>query len=232
MSRLKPITRLCADCRQRIPIDASVCPICKAAQRKWGEFISFSSTNLALLIALISVTTSLLSILLPIWKPAGSSIQLIFESMTETEASFLARNEGRSGGVIRLDSMYITNHAADNEADTFSVSLAHNGTYIESGREQRISVQVVADSTKGLCEQIGPYAAGARKYLADSMGNVRGAQYQHGFLSELREIVKVGMSCNFKVRETSFNSEDRYNPRFKVDCDNISVISDCLNAIE
>jgi hypothetical protein len=62
-------------------------------------------TNLALLVALVSVSTTLLNIALPLLKPASSNIQILFEAMSDTAASFIVRNEGRSGGILHIDQL-------------------------------------------------------------------------------------------------------------------------------
>jgi hypothetical protein len=229
MSRLTPIMRLCSACRQRIPLDARVCPNCKAPQRKWGELISFSSTNLALLVALISVATPLLSLLLNYLKPPGSDVQLLFESMTYNEVTFLVRNEGRSGGVLRLDSLNMLAKSSDDDAGvSVNVQLAPNSSYIEPGREQRISAQVVASLTGSICQQFDEYIDRVRDKLVQTLGNLHGAAYEHRFIPALRENLREGLSCGFKVRETSFNSQDRGERTFKVECFSISFISTCL----
>src|ERR1700739_688036 len=134
MSWLRPTGRLCPQCRHVIDLRARVCPNCHTPLG-WRGLISVRQTSLALLVALVSVTTPLLNVLLPRLKPNGSAIQLLFESMSENDVTFVVRNEGRNGGVIRIDGLSITAQTDDDSYNraTF-IDLLPNSNFIEPGR--------------------------------------------------------------------------------------------------
>jgi hypothetical protein len=157
---------------------------------------------------------ALLGAVLPLLKPAGSNIQILFESMSETEATFLVRNSGRSGGVLRMDSLLI--------GDGINLQLEDNSTLVEPTGEQRLSIKVRRqDGDKSVCDQIL-----ARMPDMDELRE----QYPRFHGAAWESVQKQGFpsSCVFYVRETSFNSKDRGERTFSVECKNISFMSACL----
>jgi hypothetical protein len=213
MSRLRPFGPLCPNCRSVVPPAAHTCPTCKSPLG-WRGYINASQTTLALLVALVTVTTSLLNVLLPLAKPSGSDIQILFESMSATEGTFLVRNNGRSGGVLRIDTLQI--------GENVQLELEDNSTLVEPGVEQRISVMVrKKDGEKPVCDTL---LAGLT-----SMDELRDEfPHFHGQAWENVQTEGFPSLCVFNVRETSFNSKDRGERTFSVECKNISFMSECL----
>jgi hypothetical protein len=101
VSRLNFELRPCPDCRQPVPLDAKICPSCKA-YRNWRRYITVGQTNLALLVALFSVITTLATIGVPMLRTKGSDISVLLDSASPDQAVFIARNDGRSGGVLHM----------------------------------------------------------------------------------------------------------------------------------
>jgi hypothetical protein len=104
------------------------------------------------------VTTTLLNVGLPLLKPAGSNIQLLFESMTQDDVTFLVRNEGRSGGVVRIDDLEIAAQAdGDDYPEQVNILFSSNSNFIEPGKEERIFLQIDKSSPspyKSPCDQL------------------------------------------------------------------------------
>jgi hypothetical protein len=173
-----------------------------------------SQGNLALLVALVSVTTTLLNVGLPLLKPAGSNIQLLFESMTQDDVTFLVRNEGRSGGVVRIDDLEIAAQAdGDDYPEQVNILFSSNSNFIEPGKEERIFLQIDKSSPspyKSPCDQLESCLARADE------------AHPHFHGSAFIRNRENGLSCNFHLRETSFNSKDRGERTFSVECPNIS----------
>src|SRR5438309_183376 len=99
MSKLRKAGRLCIDCRQVLPSKAKVCPSCKAFQ-DWRRYIAIGQTNLALLVALISVVTTFVTIGIPFSKSPEAELHTIFFGSGDLSASFMVKNAGRASGVF------------------------------------------------------------------------------------------------------------------------------------
>jgi hypothetical protein len=200
-------TQKCIDCREDIAAGARVCHICKARQ-DWRRYLAFGQINLALLIALISVSTSFVNVALPFLKPQGSAIQLLFEAVQGNTYNFLARNIGRSGGVLRLEQLTIS--ANGNEyPQTLSLPLKDEaGTYIEPGREVRIAASLATDTDNNISAFIDE--SGVRERVAEDHPRFHGSGLAVAYLNEL--------SCAFSVKETSFNAPVRDSKDFPVNC--------------
>lgn len=70
-------TRLCLDCRSLIQKDAKKCKICGSYQGRLQRYLSISNTTLALLVALIAVTTPLAALVFTREEHSGIRTMLL-----------------------------------------------------------------------------------------------------------------------------------------------------------
>lgn len=139
--------RQCPDCQEPVPYKVRICPNCKAYQ-DWRRYVGMSQTNLALLVALVSVSTTLLNVSLPLLRSASSDIQVLFEGMSDTDATFIVRNEGRSGGVLHVDEFVIEVLRGEESEYGSSITSTFHQTAISSLPAKSNAFQ----STKGPAE--------------------------------------------------------------------------------
>jgi len=129
---------------------------------------------------------------------------------THSQLSLLARNDGRSGSVVRLLDFSIS----PRPRHSYSANFEHEGTYIESGKEQRIITNIKGASAD-LCQFI--IKTGFEAVRAEPKGlKVLTA-------SNLREVLK-DMSCTISGSQTSFYRQEQYF-RTKFSCE--SFIKAC-----
>jgi hypothetical protein len=142
VSRLKLITgRKCRECLQTVPSGARLCPNCKAYQ-DWRRFMAIGQTNLALLVALFSVLTTLAAVIPPLLRSRDADIKLLFAgNSSDQSATFLARNNGRSGGIVRISSLIVSNDLGGMMFD----GPQHDAQYIQADREVQLSVKPPSD---------------------------------------------------------------------------------------
>lgn len=140
-SKLKALGKPCPDCRQPVPDKAKICPNCKSYQ-DWRRYAGIGQTNLALIVAVFSIATTLFAIGWPLVTYKGAVMHLIIEAMDKDGGTFLLRNDGRSGGVVTIRNVLSTAPATPGGTNPpyYMLSFAHGGTYVEAGKEARVHV--------------------------------------------------------------------------------------------
>ena len=93
--------KLCIVCGKKIPVSAKKCTECNSFQN-WRRYIHFSSTVLALIVALISVLTASVPILKETLKSDNSQITILPQTYDENkkEYIFIVANSGTKAGGI------------------------------------------------------------------------------------------------------------------------------------
>src|SRR5436853_1393453 len=135
MSRLKPPGRPCVECRQSVPAGARICPSCKSYQ-DWRRFVAIGQTNLALVLAILSVLTTLTALGVPLFQARGLDVGIVYESMSDELVTLLARNDGRSSAVITINAfrVVVDNITGQGFGDSvYIVWLSHDGQLVEPG---------------------------------------------------------------------------------------------------
>ena len=112
--------KICKICGHEIPDSAKKCTVCGSFQN-WRGHINFSSTILALLVALISVVATSIPVLSEMFDQDDSDVNLVFQLYDVDKANkynyyFIAANSGtRPAGIgkatyrIEMDSKYLKN---------------------------------------------------------------------------------------------------------------------------
>ena len=96
--------KICKICGHEIPDSASKCTVCGSFQN-WRGRINFSSTILALLVALFSVIATAMPVLSELFDQDDSDVNLVFQSYDVDKANkynyfFIAANSGtRPAGI-------------------------------------------------------------------------------------------------------------------------------------
>jgi len=123
----------CLVCGNNIPASANKCTHCNSFQN-WRRFIHFSSTILALLVALVSVATTAIPILSDAFTNDNSKLNIVFKNVkssnspaagesTTEKLMFIVANSGkRPGGIAEAKLIYtISNNKiyAKNQPDFY-----------------------------------------------------------------------------------------------------------------
>jgi hypothetical protein len=140
LSKLPTRGKPCPDCGQPVPDKARVCPTCKVFL-DWRRVVGIGHTNLVLLVALFSVLTTLITVGIPFFKTPGADLRFIFESGDLEEVRFLARNDGRSSGVVHVFDIQIF----VKDGGFLNVNVDHDGTQVAPGSEVRLTAKYSAD---------------------------------------------------------------------------------------
>lgn len=92
-------SKLCATCGEPIALSARKCIHCDAYQ-DWRRYLAFSSTVLALLIALLSVATVAVPVLRDVLIAKDSDLVGSFQGLSDNEAVFVVSNSGNRPGTV------------------------------------------------------------------------------------------------------------------------------------
>lgn len=100
--RLRRTEKRCLACAESIHREAKKCKVCGSYQ-DFRQYLSFSSSVLALLVALATVLTFLIPILVELATPDDSHIEVQYQGSQQNRAYFLATNSGvRPGSVVSV----------------------------------------------------------------------------------------------------------------------------------
>ena len=102
----KPPSNTCCVCHESIEIGAKKCVHCNSYQ-DWRRYLNLSSTMLALIVALVSVLSISIPMLKDNFKPNNSKINILFQSDSFKNLTFIASNSGNRPGGIGNVSMRI-----------------------------------------------------------------------------------------------------------------------------
>jgi hypothetical protein len=92
-------SKLCATCGEPIAFSARKCIHCDAYQ-DWRRYLAFSSTVLALLVALLSVATVAVPVLRDVLIAKDSDLVGSFQGLSDNGAVFVVSNAGNRPGTV------------------------------------------------------------------------------------------------------------------------------------
>jgi hypothetical protein len=214
--------RRCPDCLEPVPRRVRICPKCKS-YLDWRRFVSFGQTNLALLIALISVSTSLIAVGVPFFRAQGSDLKFLFESATHESVSMIVRNDGRSSGIIRFVSFSVS--IPDMRSSTMAIGIPHEGSIIEPGKETRVTFAPLTPNNQNhVCDHL------VDKKFFDRFGKLpKGAispPKDESIIDSRYFSMLAALKCTFHGVETNFYDTKRIHADSK--CDGNQWITHCL----
>jgi hypothetical protein len=89
----------CKQCCSEIEFNSVKCPVCQSFQ-DWRSHLNFSSSVLALLVALISVTGAVGPTIISMFEPEESKVVLNFQRIGPDRLILLATNSGNKPGIL------------------------------------------------------------------------------------------------------------------------------------
>jgi len=176
--------------------------------------------NLALLVALISVVTTLLTIGLPLYHSRGADIGLVVASTEPDKIIFIVHNDGRSGGMLRITDVGVTllHHQVQRGGDFGDPGvhsyLVHDSQFIEPGKEQRLSATLKNKTLpKDICALF--------KNLS-----VFDRYATHEFDTKINEAFS-DIECNISTTEANFYTPETSRER-RISCQSIGWVQSCI----
>jgi hypothetical protein len=215
-----PAWRRCPQCLETVPYKVKICPNCKSYQ-DWRRFAALGQTNLALIVALISVLTTLLNVGIPLLQPWASRITIVYHPDTigsesdypgtgPPKVTFYARNDGRTGGLVR-----VTAFTAKAKADTSTQLLRMEPVYVAAGKEEKLDALLPEANLVEVCKTLnGGQVFDELKSRRDL--NIRGVY----------RMIRETIQCSFSYAETSFGQTSNFG-RQVVPCDQIEFVKWC-----
>jgi len=114
---------------------ARKCVHCDSFQ-DWRRYLNFSNTVLALLVALLSVSTVLAPILQEAFEKDTSNVSVTYHGIHENLFNLVATNTGTKDGVISEETLTLTNENAEtisfNLEPNFSQVVIYGGATLQS----------------------------------------------------------------------------------------------------
>jgi hypothetical protein len=173
--------------------------------------VGISQLNLALLVALFSVLTTLITIGVPFFQPRKSNINLVLDGSEQERVTFIARNDGRTGGVIHIEQfMLIVRHNFDLQTGG---SLVGGGHYIQADHEEKIELNMppsLIEHTRSFVENY------VREY------NNNGDKFH---LKEPDEL----FVCGFVISQNNFYTSTIIPTMFPFPCEDLYWIREGVN---
>jgi hypothetical protein len=125
----------CIVCQEDIRKMARKCIHCDSFQ-DWRRYLNFSNTVLALLVALLSVSTVLAPVLKEALEKDVSNVSVTYHGVHENLFNLIATNTGSKDGVISEEKLTLTNEIAEsisfNLEPKFHQVVILGGTTIQS----------------------------------------------------------------------------------------------------
>ena len=217
MSRLKPTGRKCRDCQQVVPNGAKVCLSCKAYQ-DWRRYLPIGQTNLALIVAALSILTTLLSVVLPLMHPSDADLKIMFVSEYASNASFFVRNNGRSGGSIAVTHFVFIFEIPNGRQGT-QLPLRCEPVLIRAGTEDRVSATTSPDLVEIIRDKLNTH--GALRPV-----KVRSKELTVDVMKQI-DAALADIECGFDAYVTSF-SRSNFQIRIDAACNSVSLMRDAI----
>lgn len=142
----------CRACREPIRPGAAKCVKCGSDQG-WTRFLGFSSTIVALLIALISVLQTALPTFIQLYKGDRSEVSVTFLKAEGDTLIFAVSNSGNMPGTISSSDIEL-----DNEVMPFPLDRGSDADLIAAGSMQKVAFGLSPTIEKFLSAR-GPFAA-------------------------------------------------------------------------
>lgn len=114
----------CRDCNEQIDTSAVKCKHCGSYQN-WQRRLHLSNTVIALLIALVSVSTQFVQYVYSVTKKDNSSVVMLLQGVDSQKISVLASNIGTRPALVEDGSLYV--YTDESEKTVLSLSAAVSG---------------------------------------------------------------------------------------------------------
>jgi len=213
-------TQVCKQCRQAIPDAASRCYHCGSVQ-DWRSWLSLSNTSLALIIALISILSVSINQIRGLIASDQPDIKMILEEAVEDEATFIARNEGLMGGVVRIQSFSVWPLGKT----PWSIQLFDKGHYIEKQHEKSFQTSAHKKTSEYLCEHLN-----SEKYF-EKFGLKEWTTYDDRdvavFTSAIYFEMTKGLKCDFTYSVTPLDGSKIFK-NHPADCEDVDWVKYCM----
>lgn len=214
--------RRCPDCLEQVPYKVRICPNCKAYQ-DWRRYFGFGQTTLALLVALISVATPFVQTVPNLFRSRGSDISILMESATDRELSLIARNDGRSSGVMRAIELSVRPPRKVHYLNPPVIPIVDRGTFLESNYQTRLTLNLGQRSEEELCKvaleeaDLDSLRAAAPRYLPG-----------YALLDWELQPMLERFECHLHYADTGFYDEPAYK-RGAVSCALLPWLYNCVS---
>lgn len=129
----------CRMCAEQIDHRALKCIHCESLQ-DWRRFLNLSSTILALLVALASVTTLLAPTLADLMEPDRSDVVLTFHGVHENLFNLVAQNRGNKDGVVATEVLHLL--ARSGETISFKLEPRFDQIVIPGGQTRQFTTRL------------------------------------------------------------------------------------------
>lgn len=139
--------RKCVSCAEKIDKDAKICKYCKSPQSALRH-LSVGATTLALMTALISVTTAAIPVIRSATTPDDSNIRLVFQGIDPDDRSILllAYNSGtKPGGLGRSILKYKSldpNIKISLQQEITTVDKAGDSSLVQEGHGRQLRLKL------------------------------------------------------------------------------------------
>lgn len=225
-------TKTCGQCASSIPAVARRCSVCQSPQ-DWRAYLSIGNSTLALIIAAASVIALTSKQLSELFLPTSSDIDLYLENTTGEGISFIARNKGKMGAVVTLNSFVIgVDKTSDGE---IIISIPPRGHYVAPTSEQRVAFSSYPKMPHYICNHLR-----SKRFFAD-FGDFDWAQFD----VEDRSVITFDtffsmndkLQCSVNLDVVDADSTKNAGPlgigvhvrNLTLDCSQIRWVSDCLS---
>ena len=220
MSRLRPLKptgRKCPDCQQVVPNGAKVCLNCKAYQ-DWRRYVPIGQTNLALIVAALSILTTLFSVVLPLTHSSDADLKIMFVSEYDGKATFFVRNNGRSGGSVAVTHFVFFFETPDGRQGT-QLALRSEPVLIRAGAEDRLSATTSPDLVEIIRNTLNTHGALRQVKARSKVLTVDVIQQINDALADIE--------CGFDAYVTTF-SRSNFQIRIDAPCNSVSLMRDAI----
>jgi hypothetical protein len=133
-----------------VPYKARICPKCRAYQ-DWRRYLAIGRANLTLLVALISVLTTLISVGLPLLRSRDADVKLLYEHSSGGKDTFLLRNDGRSGALVRIYGFEILK---DQSRRAYISLVQSEARYVGSDKEEQLITDGPSEDTEDFVAEL------------------------------------------------------------------------------
>jgi hypothetical protein len=175
-----------------------------------------------MLVALFSVSATLLTVAVPLLIPDRSKIRLVLESGSDTGFTFIARNTGHAGGVLELSTFWMGGGPKRASSTWF---LEKNKTFLKPTEEKEVDVVALSSVCEGASstmdlEELGPRGEKLRQKFAPKLT----MENLHSTLAGLL----LPYKCGFSGVERSYGATSEIE--FPVPCSEIPPVIACVQA--
>lgn len=186
----------CRDCNEEINSDAKKCRHCGSYQN-WQYRLNLSNSVIALLIALISVSTLFTQVVIQAAKKDNSSVIMVFQGIENDKITILASNTGNRPAIIRSVELYI--YTDESRQTVFYLSPFQSGPNSRGLPEQKqkevyLNIQKFGFRTtrERLFEEFSYYDAKTRLVILVTNYDASETKFEfHGFGRDYLEFIKT-----------------------------------------